>query len=363
MRDRFKAPLLLRAKQNDDTQGSPSVSLSRMTAAAARVVASRKELQVEFAPGALRLEENLARIPPPPQTLSRYDVMRVRGQADALALRRKHQNPHIHAVAKSLPQPAREIFAVLEQARCEALGAGGLTGVEQNIQAALDHQYRSQGWGRRDRVELTPLPEILSLLAREAMTGCAPPRSAAGVLTLWRPRLWPRIGVHLTEMAAALSDPQAFTRIALALLATLDVSIEADAEGEMLCSLEGYRRVTDGNEEDASVDEGTGGSKPPPRPMRLLTLRSAAPKAYLMTERMRSHRLLTVMAHTTKNWRPAHQNRLVLRTHAYSLMLYLIGLGTRSLTKSSMRKNCAAKRSCRDCDQNWTSYSVRCAVW
>ncbi|MCP5093747.1 MAG: cobaltochelatase subunit CobT, partial [Gammaproteobacteria bacterium] len=117
---------------------------------------------------------------------------------------------------------------------------------------------------RRDRRESAPLLEIINLLAREAMTGSAPPPSAAGVLALWRPRLWPRIGVHLTQMAAALPDPHAFTRITLALLTTLDLSIEADEEGEMQCSLEGYRRVTDGSEEDVGVEQGKGGSKSPP---------------------------------------------------------------------------------------------------
>ena len=264
MRDVPRKPPLRSLKQRDETDESPDVSLCRITAAAARVVAGRKELQVEFASGPAGLEEDVARIPPPPPTPSQHDVMRVRGQADALALRHKHQDPHILAVGRSLPQPAREIFAALEQARCEALGAGVLIGVDYNLQAVLDQRCRSLGWARRDRRESAPLPEIINLLAREAMTGSAPPPSAAGVLALWRPRLWPRIGVHLTQMAAALPDPHAFTRIALALLTTLDLSIEADEEGEVKCSLEGYRRVTDGSEEDVGVDQGKGGSRPPP---------------------------------------------------------------------------------------------------
>jgi len=251
--------------RGDDPAGAFGVPLGRMTSAAARAVAGRRGLEVELAPGPVCLEDEVARIPPPPQEPDRHDVMRVRGQADALALRYKYRDRHIRAMERSLPQPAREIFAALEQARCEALGTGAMVGVDHNLQAALDRRCRSQGWERRECWETVPLPEVLGLLAREAMVGAPPPLAAAGVLALWRPRLWPRIGAHLRGLADNLSDPRAFIRVALGLLTALDLRIRPDGEGEIMSSPRGYRRTGAGTEEDTGIEEDPDlASAPPP---------------------------------------------------------------------------------------------------
>ena len=265
MTDGSQTPPRRKRKRSQDTDGSSGVSLGRMAAAAARAVAGRKGLEIEFAPGPVRLEADVARIPPPPDRPDRSDVERVRGQADALALHHKHQDAGIVAMARSLPQPAREIFLTLERTRCEALGTGVLSGVDHNLQVALEQRCRSLGWEQRDRWETAPLPEILSLLAREAMTGLPPPPTAAEVLALWRPRLWPRIGAHLRELAAARSDPNAFARIAIALLTALDVRIQPDPGGDESSTLKIFRQLEDGREEDTGFEAGSGGSKSPPR--------------------------------------------------------------------------------------------------
>lgn len=264
MKDATKKPPYRRPEWSGDTAASSGLSLGRVSAAVARAVAGRRGLEIEFAPGPIRLEANVARIPPPPSRPDRSDVERVRGQADALALHHKHRDAHILAVAGSLPQPAREIFAALERTRCEALGTGHLSGVDHNLQAALEQRCRSLGWEIRERWEMAPLSEILGLLAREAMTGASPPPIAEDVLAHWRPRLWPRIGAQLKELAAVRTDPDAFARTAMSLLTALDVRIEPDPEGDDSSPLKIYRQVEDGREEDTGVDVGSGGSKSPP---------------------------------------------------------------------------------------------------
>jgi cobaltochelatase CobT len=211
----------------------------------------------------VRLEADVARIPPPPAIPDRSDVERVRGQADALALHHKHQDAHILAVARSLPQPSREIFAALERTRCEALGTGMLEGVDHNLQAALEQRCRSLGWEEPDRWEMAPLPEVLGLLAREAMTGSPPPPVAEEVLELWRPRLLPRIGAHLRKLASVRSEPSAFARTAMAMLAELNVRIDPDPNGDDSSDLKIFREVEDGREEDTGFKVGSGGSKTP----------------------------------------------------------------------------------------------------
>ncbi|MCG6860317.1 MAG: hypothetical protein LJE70_03400 [Chromatiaceae bacterium] len=265
MREGGKAPHRRRLEQSETKAGASGLSFARVTAAVARAVAGHRDLEVEFVPGPVHLEADVACIPPPPDTPDWSDVVRVRGQADALALRHKHQDAYIRAVARALPGPAREIFSALEQARCEALGTGIFSGVDHNLEAAIDQRCRSLGWEERERWEMAPLPEILGLLAREAMTGSPPPPAAAEVLALWSPRLWPRIGVHLTELAAARSDPKVFAQTAMAMLTVLDVRIEPDPDGDESSPVKIYREVENGSEEDTGFEAGSGGSKAPPR--------------------------------------------------------------------------------------------------
>jgi cobaltochelatase CobT len=266
MRGSVKTLPRRRLGPGEDVAGLTGLSLGRVTAAAARALAGGGSgLEIELAPGPARLEGSLASIPPPPNRPDRSDVERVRGQADALALHHKHRDAHILAVAGSLPKPAREILAVLERTRCEALGTGVLSGVDHNLLAALEHRCRSLGWDERERWDMAPLPEILGLLAREAMTGSCPPPAAAEVLALWRPRLWPRIGKHLNELAALRSNPTAFVRTAMALLSALDVRIAPDPNGDESSPFKIFRQMEDGSEEDTGFEAGSGGSKSPPR--------------------------------------------------------------------------------------------------
>jgi cobaltochelatase CobT len=266
MRGARGAPLPRRSQRAEDTAGSARVSLAHITAAAARGVAGRRGLELELGPGPMILEEGVARIPPPPPKPDRHERMRVRGQADALALRYKHQDPQLRAVGRSLPEPARTIFTTLEQVRCEALEAGRLAGVDHNLHAVLEQRCRAQGWERQERWEFVPLSEILGLLARQAITGLPPPASAEGLLTLWRPRLQTRIGVHLRNLASSLSDPRAFTEIALGLLSDLGLRVDPDAGGDIPSPLRAFRRAGDGGEEDRGAGEGADLSSSPPLP-------------------------------------------------------------------------------------------------
>jgi len=260
------APPLRKERRAEGTAGSAGVPMVRITAAAARAVAGRWDLELELGPGPMSLEDGVARIPPSSPRPDRHERLRVRGQADALALRYKHRDAHLSAVGRSLPEPARTAFAALEQARCEALDAGRLAGVDRNLRESLEQRCRAQGWEREERWESVPLPEILGLLAREAMTGLPPPDVAEGLLRLWRPRLQARIGVHLRNLTSSLSDSMAFTEIALGLLGELGLRVDPDTGGDIPSPFRAFRRAGDGGEEGRGAKEGGDLSSSPPLP-------------------------------------------------------------------------------------------------
>jgi cobaltochelatase CobT len=154
-------------------------------------------------------------------------------------------------------ETARAIYDAVEQARVEALGARRMVGVAGNLTAMLDERYRRQGYERiTERSDVT-LAEAVRLLAREQLTGEAPPRSAKGVVEAWRPYLEGRIGKDFAELERHVLDQDAYSRVMRRLIQDLDLgegesaddSDEAEGEGDESQNSEGE---TEGGDSAAS---------------------------------------------------------------------------------------------------------------
>ncbi|HEX5078441.1 MAG TPA: hypothetical protein VFV80_04770, partial [Geminicoccaceae bacterium] len=74
-------------------------------------------------------EEPAVRLPLPRRDLAIQDVARVRGEADGVALRLRHQDAGLHRQLSPRGEFGRAIFEGLEQVRVEALGANRMPGV------------------------------------------------------------------------------------------------------------------------------------------------------------------------------------------------------------------------------------------
>lgn len=205
-------------------QESPIETFKRATAAALRAVSEQEDVEVSFAPDSQgMISGRRARLPMPARSLLPEELARVRGEADALALRLKHHDPATHA--KMLPtQPmARQVFETVEQARCEALGAQRMDGVARNLAAALDQRYRRQGYDRIAERSDGTMAEAVRLLVREALTGEAPPPAARKAVDLWRPAIQDKAKHDMARLAGAVENQAAFARIVRQLLRDLEL--------------------------------------------------------------------------------------------------------------------------------------------
>lgn len=202
---------------------TPVEAFKRATAAALRAIAETDKVDVAFAADAGGLSGRRARLPLPSRALAEEEVARVRGEADAIALRLKHHDPSVHARRMPATATGRAVYEAVEQARCEALGSRRMAGVADNLSAALDHRYKRQGYERiQERTDVT-LAEVLRLLAREAMTGELPPPVARHVVDLWRPALKGKVGDDLGNLKDLVEDQPAFARMVRKLLTDLDL--------------------------------------------------------------------------------------------------------------------------------------------
>lgn len=192
-----------------------------VTRAATRALAQRKDVSVEFGRGDATLESNTVRLPAPSPQMTRSEVIRLRGEADSLALRLRYHDCRLHEQLAPVDVLAREVFDTLEQLRYEALGAQRMAGVAANLDALLAARYAAMAEQEQRALDPLGLSESVRLLAREAMLGIPPPRLAARLLAAQQHTLASKVGGVLVRLSRNLSEQRRFAEIAMELLEAL----------------------------------------------------------------------------------------------------------------------------------------------
>jgi len=204
----------------------------RTTAATVRAISERDDINVTYAPRGQGLVGKEVKVTLPARSLPAADAALVRGEADAAALRLRHHDGGLDASLRPRSQEAREIFDAVEQARCEALGMRLMAGVAQNLDAALQEQYRVRGLSRAQSREDVPLCEALRLMAREAMSGTPLPPGTRAAVDLWRPVLGPEVFQDIKELGRRAGDQTLFAEKVRDMLQHLDIDIGLEDELE-----------------------------------------------------------------------------------------------------------------------------------
>ena len=200
----------------------------RALAGAARAIARDPEVEVAFASEAAPSSGKTARVPSPGPSMQPKLVAEARGAADSLALRLRHHNDRLHSSAAPIDPDARAVFDALETARFEALGARTMSGVRSNLSELTEARVRGDAILRARSAEEVPLATAIGLLARERLTGDAPPASARSGLDLVAPWIEKKAGVELDALALTLDDQAAFAKVARRLLEDLDLAAASE---------------------------------------------------------------------------------------------------------------------------------------
>ena len=203
----------------------------RATAGVLRAIAQVPEVQVAYQPGPSGLSGKRARLPLPTRTLPPAEMAKLRGAADAIALKLRHHDEGVHAARVPTRREAREVYDALEDVRVEVVGSQHMAGVAANLRARLADQCEAEGYDRMTRKDQLPMATALGLLAREKLSGEPVPQAARRVLDLWRDTIGEQADQALAEMAQAAADQDAYARAARKLLTALDLA-EAEVETE-----------------------------------------------------------------------------------------------------------------------------------
>ena len=204
----------------------------RALAGAARAIARDPEIEVAFASEPMAASGKTARVPSPGPSMQRKLVAEARGAADSLALRLRYHDDRLHSVGAPLDIDARAVFDALETARVEALGARSMAGVRENLGELTEARVRVDAILRARSADEVPLATALGLLARERLTGDAPPASAKPGLDLVASWIEERAGVELDALAMTIDDQASYAKVARRLLEDLELSAAPEESDE-----------------------------------------------------------------------------------------------------------------------------------
>ena len=210
----------------------PLEEFKRSNAAAFRAIGRRPEMEVAYGSEPAHMTGDRARLPYPSRDLPLEEVARARGEADQLAVRLRHHDASIHMQRMPKGDVAPAIFDALETARIEAVGGRNMSGLRNNMAAALEQRYQRLGYHRINERTDTVLPEVVRLLVREKLTGAEIPYSASNPVELWRPLLQDKIAADLDQLQSVIDDQNAYATLARQLIQDMDIDIGSEDPGD-----------------------------------------------------------------------------------------------------------------------------------
>ncbi|KAA5803686.1 cobaltochelatase subunit CobT [Alkalicaulis satelles] len=225
----------------------PAETFRRAVGAAVRALAGEPGLEVKFGGDRSQLARGRVQLPDPPAALGPEDAARLRGKADALALRLALHDAGRHQQSAPPGARARQIHDAAEQARIEALGARDMRGVAGNLDAALIERCRREGWQAVEDRQSAPLADAVSMLVRERITGRPVPEDARGLMQVWREEVEAAAGPALDALAGAAGDQARFAEALRQVLRDLDLTDELGEEPE--------ESQDDQTEDDSGVEQ------------------------------------------------------------------------------------------------------------
>lgn len=235
-------------------------NFKHVTAVTLRTLAGHKDIEPSFStaePPTGRTHDGMRpRLPHPDSKLSEEGKRLVRGCADVQGLRLAHHDERLHIQQQPRDNHAARVFASLEQARCEAIGASQMSGVAKNLNAVLDEKCKRMGLEHITRREQVEMSDALHVLARMELTGEKPPASAEKLIKLWKPWLDQRLTeLGFDDLKPLLHDQEQYASLSKKLIKSLDMVIEETSDSDKGDSDEEIEAEVTDDSQDQGDDE------------------------------------------------------------------------------------------------------------
>ena len=140
----------------------------------------------------------------------------MRGQVDLAALALKYHNAHTHETQRPADAQAAAMFDALEIVRLEAVAGNQFHGIRHNLAQRHQTAFMLKGYDAKTTPSdglNTSLPDVVAMLAREAMTGEKPPPAIESLVAQMRPWVIKTSKVHLKKLKNAAKNQKLFAHI------------------------------------------------------------------------------------------------------------------------------------------------------
>ena len=242
---------------------NPADPFKKALAEATKVMADDPDLTISYSVDPPGMTADQIRLPQVTRRMTRDEVLLARGTADALALRHRYHNGKTFDRYQPQGQMARELYAAMEEARCEAIGARAMPGTAGNIDAKIAAEAARKGFAQIREASDAPLATAAGYMIRQLATGRPLPPGAANVLDLWRGFIEDSAGGTLDDLETRLDDQAAFARLARQVISDLgygdqlgdDPDAGEDEEDEAQDGPEEQENPDSQGEEDGESDE------------------------------------------------------------------------------------------------------------
>jgi len=242
------------------------------TTAAVKGIAGKRELNVVYSPVAANQKtpsvSGEVRLPSPPHKLTRETVVRLRGAADAAALKLKHHSTNVHARRMPLGKDAIDAYNAMEQARVEVLGAQQYKGVSDNLGGALEQRLSLEGYHAARTFEQIDRGDALRVLIHDACNGAPLGATGTHVRDILARSFGGKLDPALTALNLNIHDQKASADILRQLIEVMeleadnasDLEQDSDESGTENFESETEKEPSE-NEDDKKDDSADGGDE------------------------------------------------------------------------------------------------------
>jgi cobaltochelatase CobT len=232
-------------------------SFKTATTAAVRALSGRSNTTVSFSPLATNQKSggqgNAVRLPLPPAKLTKENIVRLRGSADASAMRLRHHSESIHQRRMPHGKDAIDAYNAMEQARVEVLGAQDYKGVASNLGRALEQRLYLEGYQMARASVQIQMQDALKVMIHSNCGAIDLGDAGEHVLSVAQREYGDALAPYLERLSETCNDQKSFSNILREMIEVLD--LEKDDGGRDLDEDES----PDLNEDSDSTSEGDDG--------------------------------------------------------------------------------------------------------
>ena len=209
------------------SKNSENTQFQNATASTLKAISGNmiEEREIKFSGSTSYLSTKEVRLPIISKELDGAELLKLRGEADKIALKIKYHDPVLHS--KYLPSSdlSSQIFQLAEESRIEAIGSKNLLGIKKNLQDLVVEKFKETILPVPGGEDKEALVNALHLVIREKITGSNSPPNTSVSLEKWRPWINNKIGNLLNQLAENTTNQEIFAKYTKELLSALHADI------------------------------------------------------------------------------------------------------------------------------------------